>query len=76
MSGKGKVFLVLGIVFLVIFLIWGGIRIFSNIGNPTVAQGTVFLRAKPWEERERTTQQIAREITPRVVREDNYGGLH
>ena len=42
-------------------------RIFSNIGNPTVAQGTVFLRAKPWEERERTTQQIAREITPRVA---------
>jgi multidrug efflux pump len=41
-------------------------RIFSNIGNPTVAQGTVFLRAKPWEERERTTQQIAREITPRI----------
>ncbi len=41
-------------------------RIFSNIGNPTVAQGTVFLRAKPWEERERTTQEIAREITPRI----------
>ena len=42
-------------------------RIFSNIGNPTVAQGTVFLRAKPWEERERTTQAIAREITPRIA---------
>ncbi|MBA4261690.1 MAG: multidrug transporter AcrB [Comamonadaceae bacterium] len=42
-------------------------RIFSNIGNPTVAQGTVFLRAKPWEERERTTQEIAREITPRIA---------
>ena len=41
-------------------------RIFSNIGNPTVAQGTIFLRAKPWEERERTTQEIAREITPRI----------
>ena len=41
-------------------------RIFSNIGNPTVAQGTVFLRAKPWEGRTRTTQQIAREITPRI----------
>jgi multidrug efflux pump len=41
-------------------------RIFSNIGNPTVAQGTVFLRAKPWEERERTTQEIAREIAPRI----------
>ncbi|MFM6986937.1 MAG: efflux RND transporter permease subunit [Hydrogenophaga sp.] len=42
-------------------------RIFANIGNPTVAQGTVFLRTKPWEERERTTQQIAREITPRIA---------
>ncbi|PKO32852.1 MAG: multidrug transporter AcrB [Betaproteobacteria bacterium HGW-Betaproteobacteria-9] len=41
-------------------------RIFSNIGNPTVAQGSVFLRAKPWEERERSTQQIAREIAPRI----------
>jgi multidrug efflux pump len=41
-------------------------RIFSNIGNPTVAQGTLFLRAKPWEERSRTTQEIAREITPRI----------
>ncbi|MCU0925293.1 MAG: efflux RND transporter permease subunit [Hydrogenophaga sp.] len=42
-------------------------RIFSNIGNPTVAQGTVFLRAKPWEERERTTQEIAREVAPRIA---------
>ena len=41
-------------------------RIFANIGNPTVAQGTVFLRATPWEERTRTTQEIAREITPRI----------
>ncbi|MGB4059186.1 MAG: efflux RND transporter permease subunit [Burkholderiaceae bacterium] len=42
-------------------------RIFSIVGNPTVAQANVFLRAKPWEEREKTTQQIAREITPRVA---------
>ncbi|WP_310565027.1 efflux RND transporter permease subunit [Hydrogenophaga sp.] len=41
-------------------------RVFSNIGNPTVAQGTVFLRAIPWEERTRSTQQIAREIAPRI----------
>jgi multidrug efflux pump len=41
-------------------------RIFSNIGNPTVAQATVFLRAKPWEERERTTMEMAREITPKI----------
>ncbi len=42
-------------------------RVFSIIGNPTVAQANVFLRAKPWEERERTTLQIAREITPRIA---------
>lgn len=42
-------------------------RIFSNIGNPTVAQGSVFLRAIPWEERTRTTQEIAREIAPRMA---------
>ncbi|MDP2263547.1 MAG: efflux RND transporter permease subunit [Hydrogenophaga sp.] len=42
-------------------------RIFSNIGNPTVAQGSVFLRAKPWEDRTRTTQEIAREIAPRMA---------
>lgn len=42
-------------------------RIFSNIGNPTVAQGTVFLRAKPWEERTRSTQELAREIAPRMA---------
>ena len=42
-------------------------RIFSNIGNPTVAQGNVFLRAVPWDERERSTQSIAREITPKIA---------
>ncbi|MGS5086956.1 efflux RND transporter permease subunit [Hydrogenophaga sp. A37] len=42
-------------------------RIFSNIGSPTVAQGNVFLRATPWEERSRTTQQIARELAPRFA---------
>ncbi len=42
-------------------------RIFANIGNPTVAQGNVFLRATPWEERTRTTQEIAREIAPRLA---------
>ncbi|HEX5389360.1 MAG TPA: efflux RND transporter permease subunit [Burkholderiaceae bacterium] len=42
-------------------------RIFSNIGNPTVAQGNVFLRATPWEERTRTTQELAREIAPRMA---------
>jgi len=41
--------------------------IFSNVGNPSVAQGSVFLRAKPWEERTRTTQEIARELGPRMA---------
>ncbi|WP_372659165.1 efflux RND transporter permease subunit [Hydrogenophaga sp.] len=42
-------------------------RIFSNVGNPSVAQGNVFLRAKPWEERNRSTQDIARAIAPRLA---------
>ena len=42
-------------------------RVFANIGNPTVAQGNVFLRTKPWEERTRTTMEMAREMTPRVA---------
>ncbi|MDP2164497.1 MAG: efflux RND transporter permease subunit [Hydrogenophaga sp.] len=41
-------------------------RIFATVGNPTVAQGNIFLRATPWEERKRTTQEMAREMTPRV----------
>ena len=41
-------------------------RIFANIGNPTVAQGNVFFRAKPWEERQRTTIEMARAMTPRM----------
>ena len=41
-------------------------RIFSTIGNPTVAQGNIFFRAKPWEERKRTTLEMARDMTPRV----------
>ena len=42
-------------------------RIFANIGNPTVAQGNVFLRTKVWEERTKTTMEMAREMTPRVA---------
>ena len=41
-------------------------RVFATIGNPTVAQGNIFFRAVPWEERKRTTQEMAREMTPRV----------
>ncbi len=42
-------------------------RIFSNLGSPTVAQGNIFFRAVPWDVRERSTQELAREITPRVA---------
>ncbi|WP_101101609.1 efflux RND transporter permease subunit [Macromonas bipunctata] len=42
-------------------------RIFSNIGNPSVAQGTVIFRTVPWEERTRTTQQMAREMAPKMA---------
>jgi multidrug efflux pump len=41
-------------------------RIFTVVGNPTVAQGNVFYRAKPWEERKRSTLEIARDMTPAV----------
>ncbi|MDO5624626.1 MAG: efflux RND transporter permease subunit [Pseudomonadota bacterium] len=40
-------------------------RIFANIGNPTVSQGSVVLRAVDWSERERSTLQIARDLQPR-----------
>ncbi len=41
-------------------------RIFTVVGNPTVAQGNVFYRARPWEERTKSTLEIAREMTPMV----------
>ncbi len=41
-------------------------RIFTVVGNPTVAQGNVFYRAKPWEDRTKSTLEIAREMTPAV----------
>ena len=40
-------------------------RIFANIGNPTVAQGSVIYRAVDWENRQRTTLEIARELGPK-----------
>ena len=42
-------------------------RIFSVVGDPTVAQARIILRAKPWEERSRSTLDIAREMSPRVA---------
>lgn len=41
-------------------------RIFATVGNPTVSQGNVFFRTIPWEDRTRTTLELARELTPRV----------
>lgn len=41
-------------------------RVFAVVGDPTVAQGRVIMRTKPWEERKRTTLEIARDLAPRV----------
>ncbi|PUE40198.1 efflux RND transporter permease subunit [Limnohabitans sp. Bal53] len=40
-------------------------RIFASMGNPTVGQGTVIYRAKDWDERQRTTLEIARDMGPK-----------
>jgi multidrug efflux pump len=40
-------------------------RIFASIGNPTVSQGSVVYRAVDWEDRKRTTLEIAREMSPK-----------
>ena len=42
-------------------------RIFATMGNPTVAQGNIFFRTVPWEERKRTTLEMARDMTPRIA---------
>ncbi len=42
-------------------------RIFMVAGNPTVSQGRVIARFKPWEERERSQQDIAKSITSEVT---------
>ncbi|MBI2771065.1 MAG: efflux RND transporter permease subunit [Burkholderiales bacterium] len=41
-------------------------RIFANLGNPTVSQGSVVYRAVDWEERKKTTLEMAREMAPKV----------
>ena len=41
-------------------------RIFTVTGNPTVAQGNVFFRTTPWEERTRKTPELAREMAGRI----------
>jgi multidrug efflux pump len=40
-------------------------RIFASMGNPTVGQGSVIYRAVDWDERKRTTLEIAREMGPK-----------
>ena len=42
-------------------------RVFVIAGNPTVSQGRVILRVKPWNERERTQQQIGQSIAPQTT---------
>ena len=41
-------------------------RTFIVAGNPTVAQGSAILRAIDWDQREKTTLQIARELQGKV----------
>ncbi len=40
-------------------------RIFANVGNPTVSQASVVYRAVDWDERKRSTLEIARELGPK-----------
>ena len=42
-------------------------RIFTVVGNPTVAQGAVVMRGKAWEERDRTTMEIANKMSPQMA---------
>ena len=41
-------------------------RIYVVTGNPTVSQSNVFLRAVDWDDRKRTTIEIARELQPKI----------
>jgi multidrug efflux pump len=40
-------------------------RIFANVGNPTVSQASVVFRTVDWDERKRTTLELAREMGPK-----------
>ncbi|MDZ4075455.1 MAG: efflux RND transporter permease subunit [Hylemonella sp.] len=42
-------------------------RVFVVLGNPTVSQANVTLRAVDWDERKRTTLEMAREMQPRIA---------
>lgn len=41
-------------------------RVFANVGNPTVSQASVVYRTVDWEERQRTTLDMARELGPKT----------
>jgi multidrug efflux pump len=41
-------------------------RIFANVGNPTVSQASVVYRAVDWENRKKTTLELARELGPKA----------
>ncbi len=43
-------------------------RIFVTAGNPTVSQANVFFRAVDWDERQKTTIDMAREMQPGFAR--------
>ncbi len=40
-------------------------RIYANVGNPTVAQASVIYRTVDWDDRKRTTLELARELQPK-----------
>ncbi|MES2913399.1 MAG: efflux RND transporter permease subunit, partial [Pseudomonadota bacterium] len=42
-------------------------RIFANVGNPTVAQASVVYRTVDWDERKRSTIDMARELQPKFA---------
>lgn len=43
-------------------------RVFASIGYPTVAQGSVIYRTIDWEQRERSTLALARQLQPELAR--------
>jgi len=42
-------------------------RVFVVAGNPTVSQGISFMRTVDWDERKRSTLQLARELQPQFM---------
>ena len=42
-------------------------RVFVVTGNPTVSQGVAFMRTTDWSQRQRSTQQLARDLQPKFA---------